>query len=441
VAATNAVHDSVVRYYASDWDFIVCRAEINGRIVVVDDAKVTVAAPVCSGEPLLLVRHGHALRQIDAEIDARGQYASVECASWDFNQQQLVEASSTEPPVNAQGDLDGATLAAVFGLPAYRLHSSTPTPDGELKVWADAQLLKARLARMRGQVTFRGNARPRVGGLIRLAGLGKRFNGDAFVSRVHHRIEDGDWVTEVGFGLAPGWFAEEAAAVSAPLASGMLPGIVGLQNGVVRQIDQDPDGQTRILVDVPMVGMQGEGVWARLASGYASAKAGIFFVPEIGDEVILGFVNGNPSFPIILGSLYSGKHPPPYQADGPNTNKAIVTRGQLKISMDDVRKCLVVSTQGGHSITLDDDDQSITVVDSNKNKLHLSASGIVMDSPGDITIKAGANLTLSAADSLKLDATDIKGTASDTLALNGMAAAKLVSSTQAVVNAPMVLIN
>lgn len=449
IEACSAVHDGLVRFYATDWDFIVSRAEQNGKVVLVDDGAVKVAAPVLTGTPVLQVDYGNALQEIEAEIDARTQYASVACAAWDFTTQKLATATSSEPSVNEQGNLSGKTLAQVLGLPAFQLHSSTPVPDAELKVWADAQLLKSRLARLRGTVTFRGNALPKPGCLVRVGGLGERFNGDAWVSRVVHKIEHGDWVTEVGFGLSPGWFIEEAQAVSGPLAAGMLPGIQGLQNGVVRKIDADPDGQTRIQVDVPTIGTEGEGIWARLAAGYATDKAGIFFVPEVGDEVILGFINGNPSFPIVLGSLYSGKHTPPYAADAPNTYKAIVTKNQLKITLNDADKIITIETPGKHVVTLSDKDQTVTIVDSNKNKMEFSSSGMLFDSPGDITIKAAGNvnitagtaMTAKAGTDLTAQAMNVSAKASMALALQGTASAELASSATTTVKAPMVMIN
>lgn len=449
VESTSALHDGLVRFYATDWDFIVCRAEVNGKIVLVDDGKVTVAAPVCSGTPVLRIGHGDAIQEFDAEIDARTQVAGVQSSAWDFSQQVVTESSASEPGVNQQGNLSGPALAKVLGLEPWQLNSATPVPDAELKTWADARLLKSRLARLRGHVTFRGNAKPKPGLLIQLDGLGARFNGQALVSRVVHRIGGGDWVTEAGFGLAPGWFAEETRDVGAPLAAGLLPGIQGLLNGVVRKIDQDPDGQTRVQVDVPAVGLQGEGIWARLASGYATDKGGIFFMPEIDDEVVLGFLNGNPSFPIILGSLYSGKHTPPYQPDAPNTSKAIVTKAQLKITLDDVKCCVIIETPGGHKVTMNDDDQSVTIVDSNNNRMHFSASGITLDSPGDITIKAGGSLNLAATAALAakagtemtMAAPDISASASMALSLQGQGSAQLTSSGETTVRAPMVMIN
>ena len=266
VDATQAASSPMVRYYATDWDFLVARAEINGMIVLVDDGVVAVQKPKVGGSPVLQVEYGVGLNEVSAEIDASLQLASVAATSWDCGQQAVLAGQSSEPDVNEQGNLTGAELAAVLGLPAYQLQSNAPATSDELAGWASAQLLKSRLARVRGKVTFRGNALPKPGGLIRLAGVGDRFNGDAFVSSVVHHIENGNWSTEAGFGLSPQWFVNEVSDVEAAPASGLLPAAGGLLIGTVKQIDSDPAGQDRVLVEVPVIASSGDGIWARMAS-------------------------------------------------------------------------------------------------------------------------------------------------------------------------------
>jgi len=451
VTATTAVHDGIIRYYATDWDFLVCRAEINGQIVIADDTTVTVGKPQLDADADLLIGYGDAIEQFEGEIDARMQIASVTCSSWDFTEQAVATGSSTEPSVNAQGNLSGTTLASVLGLPAFQLQ---PTASGattaQLGLWADAQLLKSRLARLRGNVSFRGNAMPLPGKMVELQGIGDRFNGRAFVSGVRHTIEQGDWTTEVEFGLSPQWFAEERGDnMSVPSASSRTPGVPGLQIAKVKQIDQDPDGQMRVLVDVPTFDMEGNGIWARIASGYATANGGIFFMPEVGDEVILGFLNDDPSCPIVLGSLYSSKQAPPYAADATNTTKAIVTKAQIKISMDDVKKKLQIETPGGHTIIMNDDDHTITIVDSNRNKMTFSSGGVDLQSMADINIKAngaismeaGTGITVKANADLDMQALNVNAKALIALMAQGQASAELSASGEVTVRGAMVMIN
>ncbi len=80
------------------------------------------------------------------------------------------------------------------------------------------------------------------------------------------------------------------------------PAVRGLINGTVKKMYDDPLGQFRVLVDVPMFNNYGEGIWARLANFYSTSGAGAFFMPEVGDEVVVGFLNEDPCSPVILES-------------------------------------------------------------------------------------------------------------------------------------------
>lgn len=447
---TTATHDEVVRYYATDWDFLVARAEINGQIVLVDDGTVTVQAPKPGNTPALLIRYGDALQEIQVEVDARIQLPPVTCSAWDFANQAVDTGQSTEPTVTVPGNFQPATLYGVLGVTGYALQISAPVPPAELAIWASAQLLKSRLAMVRGSVSFRGNATPKPGQVIALDGVGSRFNGNAFMSSVVHSIEHGNWVTEVGLGLAPQWFVSEASDVEAPPASGRQPGVGGLLIGKVQAFREDPDGQKRVLVIMPMVNPAGNGIWARLTSPYATAKAGIHFFPELGDEVVLGFLNDDASFPIILGSMHSSTKAPPFAPDAANTYKAIVTKGQLAITMDDVNLVTVIKTPGKQSITLSDKDNSIVLADVNGNTVTLSKDGIVLDSCKDLTLTAKGNVTISAnggklgmtaQSEIDASAPQINASASSALSLSGDGSAQLQSTGNTVVKGAMVMIN
>jgi uncharacterized protein involved in type VI secretion and phage assembly len=174
------------------------------------------------------------------------------------------------------------------------------------------------------------------------------------------------------------------------------------------------------------------------------------FVPEVGDEVVLGFLNNDPRAPVVLGSLYSSQHAPAYAPDAPNTNKVIVTKNQLKITMDDVKKVVVVSTPGGHVLTMSDDAKSVTLVDSNGNKLNMESGGITLDSCADITLTATGNIALNAnggavnvkgSAEITASAPSISASASASLSLQGDLSAKLSSSGETTIQGTMVMIN
>lgn len=439
----------IIQYNATDWDFVVSRAEATGRVVTVEDGAVAAKAPDFSADSGLLLKYGESIMEAEAEIDARSQLSSVTSKSWDFSGQAVQTGDSSEPTVNDQGNLKGSTLAGAMCGDSYAMITSAPVTSSDLTAWANAQLLKSRMARIRGKVMFPGSAKPKPGQIVKVDGLGSRFNGKAFISGVTHNVGEGEWTTEAEFGLSPRWFAEEQADIEAPSAGGLLPSIHGLQIGKVKKIYEDPDGQTRIQVDIPMIAHSGDGVWARIASPYATKNAGIFFMPEVGDEVILSFVNNDPSFPMIIGSLYSSQKTSPFTPDEKNTNKAIVTNSQLKITMDDVKKIIQISTPGGHVVTLSDDQKTITIVDSNSNKMEMGSGGISISSPKDISIKATGQIQMQAQTSISIKATtdlslqglNVTAQAQMALKAQGQAQAELSASGQTTVRGALVMIN
>lgn len=448
VDATPVTHGELVQHYASDWDFVVARAEANGRLVLVDDGTVAVKAPVVSGSADLVVGYGDALQRLDAEIDARTQMPSVTCVGWDLSAQQTARADATEPSVNAQGNLAGSDLATKLGTDAVTLRSTAPLTRDDLQAWADAHLLRARLARIQGSVSFQGNATPKPGSLLELAGLGARFNGTAFVSGVEHVIESGTWTTTAHFGLSPRGFVESHPDVTAPPASGLLPGAQGLHVGTVKAITDDPDTEMRVQVDVPTLSSASDGVWARLATFYATDAAGAFFLPEVGDEVALGFFNDDPRHPVILGSLYSSARSAAYTPDDTNSTKAITSNSQIQIVFDDEKKVLTLETPGGHSVTLDDDQTTVTVADSNGNSVEMASGGVTVSSASDLTLKATGSVTIQGASvsvqgdtDVSVQGLNVSVSADASLTASGTASAELSASGNTSVKGALVMIN
>ncbi len=452
VEATKSKQKEIYQYYATDWDFILLRAEVNGQIVIVDDGKVTVKKPEVTGSAVLSVSYGDDLIEFDADLDSETQLpaSSVQTSAWDMKTQKLKKKTSSKPKVNKQGDLDSAKLSKVMGVKKYDLHSTVPMDDTSLKDWADAQIQKSWLSRIRGTAKFQGSDLAKPGKVIEVGGVGKRFNGNVFVSGIRHEIGEGNWFTEITFGLSDEWFSSNRK-IEAPLNAGQLPGIQGLQNAVVKQIDKDPDGETRILVTTPVMQDDSKGIWARLASIYASKEFGVYFIPEVGDEVVIGYLNDDPRYPVILGSLYSSnaKHKPPYTPDKKNTYKAIVTKTKMKIEFNDVDKIIDIWTPAKNQIIISDKGKSITINDQTKNKIVLDTKGITMDSPKDIKINAKGKIdmtavgaiTVSSKQDVKVDGLNVQNTAKVGFTAKGNATAELSASGQTTVKGAMVMIN
>jgi Rhs element Vgr protein len=448
VSSTSLQHKELVQYYSTDWDFLVARTEVNGMIVLSSGETVTVTTPQTSASPVLTVEYGGDLIEFKADTDNRDQISQVKAVSWSPSTQAIVSQTASPKSLNEQGNIDSATLAEATSPSSYRLQTPVPLEQEEIKSWAESQQLKSGLSRIRGRMKFQGSAKAVPGSLIEVKGVGDRFSGNVFVSSVQHELAEGEWLTEVDFGQSAEWFADRRDLVTPP-ASGLLPGIEGLHLGVVKKLDADPAGEKRIQVSIPLLEAETDGVWARLTNFYASKEFGEFFIPEIGDEVLLGYLNNDPSYPVILGSLYSSNRTPPYDLTAENNTKAIVTRSKLRFIFDDDKKVITLITPANNQIVISDDDKSITLKDEHGNKAILNADGITLDSYKDVVVKAQGKITMTAMDSIsataqadvKITGLNVTETAQVAYTAKGNASAELSASGQTTVRGAMVMIN
>lgn len=451
VTATSTEWPEQVQYYTTDWDFLLARAETNGMIVTALNGKVSVATPDADTSSVLEIAYGNNLLEFNASLNAVTQLGSAKATSWDFTQQKTASGEANSSYAGP-GNLSSKKLSEVVGLSEYDLQSTAPLQSTDLTNWSKAALVKSAYSKIQGEVKFQGSNLVDPAKYITLAGLGDRFNGDHIISNVHHVIAHGNWTTEVGVGLSPVWFTEEPD-VMAPPASGLLPGAQGLFNATVKKMYEDPDSQYRVLVDIPLFDPSGEGLWARLTNFYATAGAGTFFMPEVGDEVVVGFLNEDPRYPIILGSMYSSSNNKPFEGLDPNeknTIKAFVSKSGINIQFDDENKILTLETPGKNTAIFSDKDKSITIQDQNSNSIVMSDSGITIKSPKDITIQATQNLNLkgdqgvtieSSGGDVQIKGMNIKETAQMEYSANGSMTASLQGGTQTTIKGAMVMIN
>lgn len=411
VAATTVTHKQIVQYNSTDWDFIVCRAEANGQLCIANDGKLSIAPPAFSGDTALTIQYGATIHDLDAEIDARLQYKTVKGTVWNYTDQELVADTEAEDPgVPDAGNLTADALADVIGETEYRFFNSAKIEEPELQAWVNAAMMKHRLAKIRGKVTTDGTAAVLPGQLIQLNGVGERFEGKLFVTGIRHEVSEGLWQTTFQFGINPEWFVQ-TYNVQQPLSGGLLPAIQGLHIGIVTQLESDPDGEDRILVKIPVINNDEDGIWCRVATLDAGNKRGMFFRPEIEDEVIVGFINNDPRHAVVLGQLNSSAKPAPITAADDNHEKGYVSRSEMKMIFNDDKKSFSLETPGGNKFLITEEEKKIYFEDQNGNKITMNEDGIKIESIKDIIFKAdkdikgdaGANLEMKAGAQAKVE--------------------------------------
>lgn len=425
IATTTITYPEMVQYNCTDWDFAVSRAEVAGQIILTNEDKIVMKEPDFTSTASLSLLYGATIIELDAEMDSREQYKSVKAKTWDMASQSLIEEVSSEPSLGALGNLSGDTLSDVASQEEYILQHAGALAADELKLWANAQLLKSRMARIRGRAKFEGIATINPGDMLELYGLGDRFSGSAFVSGVRHDYTATEgWKTQVQFGHTPDWFINEPE-VSSLKAGGLLPGTIGLHTGIVTD-NEDPEGEFRIRVKIPFINAEDDGVWARVALTDAGNERGLFFRPEVNDEVLLGFMYDDPRQPVILGMLHSSALPAPIDPANDNHQKGYTSREKLVLLFDDEKKSIGLETPGGNKITISDDTKGITLEDQNGNKISMDDKGIVIQAAkkleliaGTELIVGGPKLAFSADSSMELKGGSAKIQSSGALTIKG----------------------
>lgn len=147
--------------------------------------------------------------------------------------------------------------------------------------------------------------------------------------------------------------------------------------------NRDREGLARVLVRVP--GVSETGIWARLATMMAGRDRGTFFVPDVGDEVLVTFEQGDQRTPYVIGSLWNGKAKPP--ASDAST-KLIRSRSGVTLRIDDSASSLVIETATGQRITLQDDPRIVSVEDQSGNAVTLDATGVTVTASAKVTVNA-----------------------------------------------------
>ena len=450
IDATTTEFPVLMQYNCYDWDFVVIRAEMNSMMVVTDKNNLLVKKYSFGDSPAYEINAGQYVIDIDLSLDSENIASGYELTAWDDSEQKATVVSKNMDDSLNQGNLSAKKMSDVTINGNSQRYSSATVTKEELTSWSEAMVNKAVLSKIRGTVKVPGTADIIAGDLVKISGFTDRFNGNAFVSGVSHSVREGAWLTTLQIGKSPEWHAT-LPDVQDINASGLLPATSGTQIATVKKINEDPDGNFRVQVTLPSYTGDGQdtGLWARLAFPYASKDAGFFFFPEIGDEVIVTFINNDPRFPVITGAIYSKKNTPKETPDEKNQFKSIYSKSGINIRFDDEDKILTIQTPGENIFTLDDKEKSITVKDSNDNSLKMDESGIALKSAKDISLTADGKINIKGTDTVNIESTadvtmkgmNVQAEADTGFTAKGNATAEVSASGQTTIKGAMVMIN
>jgi uncharacterized protein involved in type VI secretion and phage assembly len=179
----------------------------------------------------------------------------------------------------------------------------------------------------------------------------------------------------------------------------------GVTVGLVTN-NQDPDGLGRVKVKFPWLSEMDESYWARVLTPMAGSDRGIYFLPEVDDEVLVAFDRGDINFPYILGSLWNGKDKPPVQNDdGKNNQRVIKSRSGHQIILDDTEgeeKIIVRDKTGKNQIVIDSKDNKIDLIVENNFTVRAKGKINLTSTDNDVAIEC-KNLSIKTQQNYQLE--------------------------------------
>ncbi len=181
--------------------------------------------------------------------------------------------------------------------------------------------------------------------------------------------------------------AVPADASASPMTEPLSIPMCSTQSAVVVD-NNDPDSMGRVKVQFSWMS-QGETPWIRQIIPYAGSDKGVYFVPEIGEEVMVTFEGNNAEKPTVIGSLYNGSNTPDSFADSNNDIKGIRTRSGHIIELNDKdgSETITIKDKEGNTIEMNTANKEITITAPEKLNLNAKEITITGDSKVDISTK------------------------------------------------------
>ena len=357
IDSTSEVYEYVLQDNQTNLEFLQSRAErIGFRHFVEEDTLYFQQAPEDSSDVPVL-EWGVNLTEFSASLTTSGQTTEVEVRGWDPGTKREIvgRANQAQDRIEVGENREGGQIAEdAFG-EAGREIVVNRVVNTQAEADALAQSLRNEMDGnfIQAEGVCPGNPAVRAGAMVEFRGLSDRFAGRYRITHATHRYDNRGMTTR--FSIS-GRHDNTLRELVNRNGNGHGQGSHSVVVGIVTN-NQDPDGMARVKVRFPWLAEDAESHWIRIASPMAGNGRGMVFLPEVDDEVLLAFENGDLNRPYVLGALWNGEdNPPETNSDGRNNIRKIRSRSGHEIVFNDTSgtEKLEIKTNAGHQIVLDD---------------------------------------------------------------------------------------
>ncbi len=382
----------VMQSTQTDWEFLQQLASHVGYDLYFHENTLYFKRAAARGRHELA--WGRGLVEFVPQVDFATLGSTVTVTGWDPVKKQSVvgTAESSVPSASSPRGSDG--LADLNELAQHAFD------EGEISVGqrtirsrAEADEVAAVVAAAASWSAVRATGRVKPGStqilpgvVLKVTGVGELLSREYHVTSATHVMNQKQgYVTRFEAGERPAAAIPESQPVDKP----------NLAVGIVTN-NQDPEEVGRVKVKFPGL-LETESSWARVAAPMAGVDRGLYFLPEVDDEVLVAFEHGDVHAPYVVGALWNGVDSPPEKnSDGKNNIRMIRSRSGHVVRFDD--------TAGQEKIEIvDKSEKASIVIDSTSGNVSVNATeGDVSIEAHDITLKATNNVTIFAGKELRL---------------------------------------
>ena len=385
VESTNDTFKYVQQSMETDWELLWRLALMYDRELVVDDRTLKFRKGAKAYGTEVTLTYTDNLTAFRPRITGAAEVKKVTVRGWDIDQKQAIVGESQAPTLRSDAPASSAHGKAATDVGASAngtlISDQAPVTVGHAKSIATSMMQRLASASIEAEGSAFGLPTLRAGINVKIEGVGARFSGKYRLSSVTHLWRAAAYTTHFAInGVAARGLLDLVQPKAQPSWGSHL------HVGVVSAND-DPDGMGRVRVKIPVLSDSDESWWARVLTPSAGASHGIYSLPAVGDEVIIGFESGNSQRPYVLGSLFNGKDKP---IDDMVTGHASGSHGNYVHSSQE--KILT------HSV-------KETEIKSDKPMLLESKDTMTVKADKDQTIKSSQKFTLEAGSSITIKAT------------------------------------
>ncbi|MBL3659082.1 type VI secretion system Vgr family protein [Fulvivirga sediminis] len=375
---TEALHYSV-QQNESAFEYASRLAAQHSEWFYYDGKALVFGTPKASDEVPLT--YGHDLKKFSLELNPSPN--NFKYFTNDYLTDELHEKTSREinTGVNGYNGFTSQKSGEIYAKEtSIYLNSYT---DSTLKQRFDLQVEKQKKSRELKQVIVKGSSdNPGVylGQVVAVKNTAAAQGSFRVTKVMHTATENGNYINYFEGVSAEIDIYPESNAMAYPRSESQVATVMD---------NADPDGLSRVKVQFAWQKPTGEMTpWLRMVTPHSGGEKGFHFIPEVGEEVIVGFEGGNAERPYVMGALYSGtKKPESWKTDA-NNIKAIRTRSGHTIELND--------TQGEETISIYDNEGSIIKFDTQQKSLYIQSAENLELAAKNLKISAEENIDIFA---------------------------------------------